>query len=468
MSPTFPRQFVWGAAAASYQIEGGAYADDKGLSTWDMFCKKPGMVWNDQSGDRACDHLRLYREDVALMKQIGLQAYRLSISWPRVIPEGVGRVSERGLDFYDRLIDELLAAGIDPWITLFHWDYPLDLYHRGGWLNRDTVEWFGEFTDVIARKFSDRVHHWMTLNEPQVFIGAGHHEGRHAPGDRLRFAEVLLAGHHALLAHGRAVQAIRAASAKPLRIGFAPVGQTKIPLGTGAADLEAARQAMFSVEAETAWTNSWWMDPVFLGSYPDDGLRFFGASAPKVRAGDLELISHPVDFFGVNIYQGQYVRAGQSGPEVVPPPVGFPITAFEWLVTPEAMYWGPRLFWERYKKPIVITENGLSTRDWPALDGRVHDADRIDFMERHLVELRRALAEGVPIEAYFHWSFIDNFEWAHGYKHRFGLVHCDYTSQKRTLKDSAHWYREVIASNGGSLSAASSGAHGAWAATSSG
>jgi beta-glucosidase len=385
------------------------------------------------------------------MKQIGLQAYRLSVSWPRLLPEGVGRVSQHGLDFYDRLIDELLAAGITPWITLFHWDYPLALYHRGGWLNRDTVEWFGEFADVVARKFCDRVSHWMTLNEPQVFIGAGHHEGRHAPGDRLRFAEVLLAGHHALLAHGRSVQAIRAASAKPARIGFAPVATVKIPATDSAADLDAARAAMLAVNAETAWTNTWWMDPVFLGQYPEDGLHFFGAQAPRIAAGDMELISQPVDFCGVNIYQGQHVRAGASGPEVVPPQVGVPITAFEWLVTPEAMYWGSRLLWERYKKPIVITENGISSRDWRSLDGKVHDPQRIDFMERHLIELRRALADGVAIDAYFHWSFIDNFEWAHGYKHRFGLVFCDYPTQTRVLKDSAHWYREVIASNGATL-----------------
>jgi len=457
MSRTFPANFVWGAAAASYQIEGAAYADDKGLSVWDMFCKKPGMVWNGQSGEVACDHLARYREDVALMKQIGLGAYRLSVSWPRVIPDGVGRVSERGLDFYDRLVDELLAAGIEPWVTLFHWDYPLALYHRGGWLNRDTVEWFGEFADVVARKLSDRVRNWMTLNEPQVFIGAGHHEGRHAPGDRLRFAEVLRAGHHALLAHGRSVQAIRAASVQPARIGFAPVGLSKIPFTESAADLAAARTAAFDVNAETAWTNSWWMDPVFLGHYPEQGLRFFGEHVPAIAAGDLELISQPGDFCGVNIYQGEFVRAGQAGPEAVPPPVGYPITAFEWLVTPEAMYWGPRLFWERYKKPIVITENGLSSRDWPALDGRVHDAERIDFMERHLLELRRAIADGVPIDAYFHWSFIDNFEWAHGYKHRFGLIFCDYPSQKRILKDSAHWYQRLIAENGANLSSAERG-----------
>ena len=452
MTTAFPREFKWGAAAASYQIEGAAFADDKGWSVWDMFCRKPGMVWQGQTGDVACDHFHRYRDDVALMKQIGLQAYRLSVSWPRVLPEGVGKPSERGLEFYDRLVDELLGAGIEPWITLFHWDYPLSLYHRGGWLNRDSVEWFGEFADAVARRLSDRVRHWMTLNEPQVFIGAGHHEGRHAPGDRLRFSEVLRAGHHCLMAHGRAVQAIRAASAQPVRVGFAPVGLAKLPFSNSPADIEAARQATFAVDAESAWTNSWWMDPVFLGHYPEQGLRYFAEQAPRIEAGDLELINQPIDFCGVNIYQGQTVRAGDAGPEVVPPAVGFPITAFEWLVTPEAMYWGPRWFYERYGKPIVITENGISVRDWVSLDGQVHDPARIDFVERHLLELRRAIGDGVPVDAYFHWSFIDNFEWAHGYKHRFGLVYCDYPSQKRILKDSAHWYERVIASHGASLS----------------
>jgi beta-glucosidase len=267
----------------------------------------------------------------------------------------------------------------------------------------------------------------------------------------LRFAEVLRAGHHSLLAHGRAVQAIRAASPAATQVGFAPVGLPRIPDSDSAEDIEAARQATFAVKTETAWTNSWWMDPVFLGHYPEDGLSAYAASLPEIRSGDLALISEPVDFCGVNIYQGTRVRAGAAGPEPVPPPVGFPITAFDWLVTPEAAYWGPRLFWERYKKPIVITENGISSRDWVALDGKVHDPGRIDFTARHLLELHRALAAGVPVEAYFHWSFIDNFEWAHGYKHRFGLIFCDYPSGRRILKESAHWYRKVIATNGANL-----------------
>lgn len=447
----FPEGFVWGAAAASYQIEGGANEDGRGPSTWDMFCRKPDMVWNGQNGDVACDHYHRYREDVDLMKAIGLNAYRLSISWPRVLPEGTGAVNEAGLAFYDRLIDALLEAGIAPWVTLFHWDYPLALYYRGGWLNRDTVDWFAEYTDLVVRRLGDRVRHWMTLNEPQVFLGAGHHEGRHAPGDQLAFHEVLRCGHHALLAHGRAVQAIRASSKLKPEVGIAPVGLPKCPATDRPEDLEAARKATFSCTEKVAWSNTWWMDPVYLGSYPEDGIQSFGFDAPVPRAGDLELINQPLDFFGVNIYESQTVKAAPGGFERVERPVGFPITAFDWGVTPEALYYGPRFFYERYKKPIVITENGLSSRDWISLDGKVHDPLRIDFTARYLREFARAIGDGTPARAYFHWSFIDNFEWAYGYKHRFGMIFCDYTNQKRVPKDSAEWYSRVIASNGAVL-----------------
>jgi beta-glucosidase len=447
----FPEQFAWGAAGASYQIEGAAAADGKGPSTWDMFCRKPGAIWRGESGDIACDHYHRYREDVALMRRIGLGAYRLSVSWPRVLPHGVGPVNQPGLDFYHRLIDELLAAGIEPWVTLFHWDYPLALYHRGGWLNRDAVEWFGDYTAQVVRALSDRVRHWITLNEPQVFIGAGHHEGRHAPGDRLGFREVLRAGHHALLAHGRAVQVIRAGSKQAARVGFAPVALVEYPVTSRAQDVDAARALTFAVADRTAWNNTWWTDPVFLGRYPEDGLRLFGDEAPPIEPGDLELISQPVDFCGMNLYQGTPVRAGEAGPEIVAHPPGAPLTAFDWWVTPELGYWGPRLFWERYGLPIVVTENGISCRDWISRDGRVRDPDRIDFATRYLLELRRAIGDGVRVDGYFHWSWIDNFEWAHGYKHRFGLVFCDYPTQTRVLKDSAEWYARVIATNGACL-----------------
>lgn len=450
---SFPEGFIWGASTAAYQIEGAASEDGKGPSVWDMMCRRPGAIWNGQSGEVACDHYHRYREDVALWKEIGLRAYRFSISWPRVIPAGTGPVNEKGLAFYDRLVDELLAAGIEPFVTLFHWDYPLELYYRGGWLNPESPDWFAEYTRTVVERLSDRVKHWMTLNEPQCFVGLGHRDGVHAPGDKLPFREVLRIAHHALLAHGKAVEAIRAYAKAPARVGYAPVGVVKIPASEAPEDIEAARKAMFSItEPHNYWVNTWWMDPVILGRYPEDGLQAFARDLPEFDEADLETMCQPLDFFGVNIYRGEVVRAGAEGaPEPVGLPVGYPMTHFYWPVTPEALRWGPRFFFERYRLPIVITENGMANADWIALDGQVHDPQRIDYTTRYLRELAKAMADGVEVRGYFHWSIMDNFEWAEGYRQRFGLIYVDYPTQQRILKDSAHWYREVIATNGASL-----------------
>ena len=451
---SFPQNFVWGAAAASYQIEGAAYEDEKGLSVWDMFCQKPGTIWNAQSGEIACDHYHRYQEDVDLMKEIGLHAYRLSISWPRVLPNGTGTVNSKGLDFYDKLIDALLQAGVTPYITLFHWDFPYELYCRGGWLNPDSPDWFAEYTKVVVDKLSDRVKHWMTLNEPQCFIGLGHDTGYHAPGDRLGLAQVARAGHHALLAHGKAVQTIRTYAQAESCIGYVPVGDAYYPATQKAEDVEAARRKTLSVTKKNVWNNTWWMDPIFLGRYPEDGLQIFGKDAPEIRDGDMETICQPIDFLGLNIYQGQRVCAGANNQvEDIPLPVGYAQTAFYWPVTPEALYWCPKFLYERYNTPIMITENGLSNTDWVALDGKVHDPQRIDFLTRYLREVKKACRDGVDIRGYFLWSILDNFEWAEGYKQRFGIVYVDYPTQKRILKDSAHWYKDVIMSNGDKLSA---------------
>lgn len=452
---SFPKGFVWGAAAASYQVEGAAYADGKGPSVWDMLCRKEGAIWNGQSGDVACDHYHRYKEDVALMKEIGLPAYRLSISWPRVLPAGVGAINTQGLDFYDQLVDELLAAGIQPWVTLFHWDYPYELYCRGGWLNPDSPDWFAEYTRLVVDRLSDRVQHWMPLNEPACFIGLGHQTGIHAPGDKLGFAQVLRAAHHALLAHGKAVQMLRARARRPCQICLAHTGPVTMPASHQPADVEAARQEMFAIlpTGRHMWNDSWWLDPIFFGRYPEDGWQAFGADVPPVKDGDLKIINQPLDFLGVNIYQGVIVRAGADGqPGMVPFPAGMPLTACKWNVTPDALYWGPRFLYERYHAPVVITENGLSGLDWIALDGQVHDPQRIDFTRRYLLALERASADGVDVRGYFHWSVMDNFEWAEGFKERFGLIYVDYPTQQRIPKDSAYWYRQVIATNGASLS----------------
>lgn len=452
--PAFPQGFTWGAAAASYQIEGARDEDGKGRSVWDMFCERPGAVFEGHTGEVACDHYHRYPEDVRLMKELGLQAYRLSLSWPRILPEGVGSLNEKGLAFYDRLIDELLGAGVEPWITLFHWDYPLALFHRGGWLNRDSASWFADYAALVAERFSDRVTNYFTQNEPQCYLGIGHQRGIHAPGLDLPLSELLLAGHHSFLGHGLAVQAMRARAKRPLRLGYAPVGMPKLPATDSPEDVELARHATFTIYEKNAWNNAWWMDPVYLGAYPAQGLELFGKDAPKFTDEDMKTIAQPLDFFGVNIYQGSTVRRSEKEPfgfEIVGKSPGTPLTAFNWPVTPDALYYGPKFYHERYKLPIVIAENGLSCRDWVSLDGGVHDPSRIDFVQRYLRSLRRASGDGVPMLGYFHWSILDNFEWAEGYKERFGLIHVDYQTQKRTPKDSFYWYRSVIQSNGDSL-----------------
>ncbi len=336
-----------------------------------------------------------------------------------------------------------------PWVTLFHWDYPYDLFIRGGWLNPDSPKWFADYTAVVMDRLSDRVTHWMTLNEPQCFINLGHSSGEHAPGLKLGFPEIILAAHHSLMAHGMAVQVIRARAKKPAKVGWAPVGFGYYPASDSAEDRAAAWEAMDAVYPGHLWNNRWWGDPPVLGQYPEEGLRAYGDAVPKFKSSDLETIHQPLDFYGCNIYHGGKIKGGQAG--VAPYPPGYPQTHFYWRVTPEALYWAPKYLAERYKLPIVITENGLSGADWVSLDGQVHDPQRIDFLHRYLRSLHQAISDGVDVRGYFQWSIMDNFEWAEGYKHRFGLIHVDFETQKRTLKDSAHWYAEVIRTNGASL-----------------
>lgn len=449
---SFPKDFYWGATTSAYQIEGSPQADGKGLSVWDVFTRRHGLVWENQSGDIACDHYRRRKEDVALMAQIGLNAYRFSVSWPRVFPTGDGKVNTPGLDFYDRLVDDLLAAGVRPWVTLFNWDFPYDLYLRGGWLSPESPAWFARYTKAVVDRLSDRVTHWMTINEPQCFIGVGHGSGAHAPGLRLDLSEVLMAGHHALLAHGRAVEVIRERAKSPPAVGWSPSSLVYYPATSSPEDIEAARVATHGIWPEGVWNNRWWSDPVVFGGYPEEGLRVYGAAAPRVARGDFEIIRQPLDFYGCNIFQGEPIKAGPDGAPVhAPLPPGHPRTLYHWNQTPEALYWGPRFLSELYRLPIVITKNGMSNCDSVGHDDQVHDPARIEFMIAHLLQLRRALSDGVDVRGYFHWSLLDNFTWQEGYRHRFGLIHVDFTTQRRVPKDSANWYRDVIASNGGAL-----------------
>lgn len=444
----FKDDFIWGTAAASFQIEGAAQTGGRGDSVWDMFCREPGMIRDGSDGITACDHYNRYPEDIEIMQSLGLKAYRLSVAWPRIIPNGQGVINQEGLDFYDRVIDRLLESGIDPWITLFHWDFPTALYDRGGWLNRESSDWFADFAKRICERYSDRVSHWFTLNEPQCFLGLGHHSGEHAPGMKMSFEKVLQASHHALLAHGKAVQVMRSVARQPLMIGAAPVGLVTYPTSDDPALIEAARRATFEITDLGCFSNTWYADPMIKGEYPKDGLNLFEQYLPEIRSDDMKTIGQPLDMYACNIYSGSPIAFDASGEPKTVDLIGCGRTTMDWNVTPECLYWGPSFFFERYGLPIVVTENGMANCDWVHLDGQVSDPGRIDYVRRHLRSLKQAAVEGVDVMGYFYWSIMDNFEWAHGYQQRFGLVHVDYQTQKRTPKQSAYWYRDVIASGG--------------------
>ena len=450
---SFRKDFVWGAATASYQVEGAAYEDGKGLNIWDVFCKEDGHVYEHHTGDVACDQYHRYKEDVAIMKELGLKAYRFSVNWARILPEGTGKVNEKGLAYYDNLVNCLIENGIEPYMTLYHWDLPYALHQKGGWLNPQSPEWFYEYAKLMAAHFSDRVSHFFTFNEPQCTVGLGYVTGEHAPGLKVGPYDYFSIWHNVLKAHGRGVQAIREAAVRPVEIGMAPCGALYYPATDSKEDIEAARKANFSLpEADiraVSWDVAFCADPVFLGQYPEDIMKSFDQYFPKNAEKDLELISQPLDFYGQNMYNAVPVRADENGnPVRVDRYPGFPKTAIQWPVTPEVLYWAPKFLYERYQKPFYVTENGMSSHDWVSLDGKVHDASRVDFMHRYLREFKKAAADGVDLRGYFAWSLMDNFEWAYGYSERFGMVYVDYQTQKRTVKDSGLFYKNVIASNG--------------------
>jgi beta-glucosidase len=450
----FPKDFVWGTATASYQVEGAPAEDGKGASVWDVFCKKPGKIFDGNTGDVACDHYHRYKEDIALVKKLGGKGYRFSVSWPRVLPAGIGASSSKGIDFYSRLLDELGNNDIEPLCTMFHWDYPQALYQKGGWVNRDSAAWFAEYAALLADRFSDRVKLWATQNEPQCFIGLGLLDGVHAPGDKVTFSQYLIAAHNAMRAHAKAVEALRARAkhGTATRIGYVLSTQVAEPASDRPEDVAAARAAMFAV-GRSQWNNAWWVDPVVFGRYPEDGIAAAGKDMPNFDPRDLDEMKQPIDFLGLNIYKAETYKHGVDGkPDHVLLRPGFPRSGADWqTITPAAMYWGPRFFYDRYQLPMVISENGLATRDQVFLDGKVHDPQRIDFMHRYLAELARAIKDGVPVTGYYAWSLLDNFEWADGYKQRFGLVYVDFGSQQRVPKDSFDWYKKLIASNGRAL-----------------
>lgn len=447
----FAKDFVWGAATSSYQIEGTGRDSGKGQNIWDVFTKEPGRVYEGHTGDIACDHYHRFREDVAYMKELGLKGYRFSIDWSRVLPEGTGKVNEKGIDFYNALIDELLEQGIEPYITLYHWELPYEIYKRGGWMNPEIVEWFGQYARLVAERFSDRVKYFFTLNEPQCFVGLGFLQGCHAPGVKAPLRDTFEMAHNALKAHGRAVQMLRAYGKQNVQIGYAPTSGMCYPEKETPKDIEAARKALFALPDDLSnwtWNVSWWSDPVILGKYPEEGMKKYEKYLPVITDEDMKLIPQPIDFYGQNIYNGRCIRMGTDGrPEEVRRPAGFPKTATNWPVTPEALYWGPKFLYERYRKPIYITENGMACHDTVSQDGKVHDPNRIDFLARYLKNLKRA-AEEIDIRGYFQWSLMDNFEWDKGYAERFGIIYVDFETQERIWKDSAYWYRDLIRRNG--------------------
>lgn len=455
----FDKNFLWGTASSSYQIEGAFTEDGKGLSIWDTFSNKPGNIAHDENGNKACDHYHRYREDIALMKNLGIQAYRFSISWSRIFPDGIVndsdgniRYNKAGLDFYDKIVNLCLENNIKPFITIYHWDLPQSLEDKGGWLNRETAFIFADYAEFICEHFSDRVTNIATINEPQIISGLGYMLGLHAPGKKLDAVSVLSVIHHLALAHGLAVTKMRAVSKQPVKTGFSSTGDLCYPSKECDEDIDAARAECFNiVKGNMTFNHTIFCDMTCLGRYPDiagtelhlePGLEKIEhyEELPFVKDGDIELIHQPIDYLGINVYNGHEINAAGH----INKKPGSPRTALGWPVTPGVMNYGIRYLYERYNLPIYIFEDGLACNDIISLDGKVHDSNRIDFLTRYLTDLEKAYKAGVPILGYFHWSFTDNFEWHSGYDPRFGLVFVDYETQQRIPKDSAYWYSDLI------------------------
>jgi len=437
----FPQGFVWGCATAAYQIEGAASEDGRKPSIWDVFAHTAGKTHNGDTGDVADDSYHLFKEDTRLLKNLGAGACRMSISWPRIFPDGKGQPNPAGMDHYKRVVDELLANGITPYVTLFHWDLPAAL--AGGWQSRDTAKAYADYAGFVTRQLSDRVHYFMTMNEFDSFTNLGYKSGNFAPGLQLPAAEVNQVRHHAILAHGLGVQAVRA-NAPAAQVGLAENPTAFVPVIEDEENIEAARRA-------TREENAAFLTAVLEGKYTEGYLEREGANAPRIVAGDMKAIGSSIDFLGLNVYAPYYVRANDSrlGYEIVPRQASYPHMASEWIaVGPEVLYWAVRNVCELWHPRVIyITENGCSADDVKTADGRIEDTDRVMYLRNHLTHLHRATTEGFPVKGYFLWSLLDNFEWADGYSKRFGIHYVDFKTEKRTAKLSAEWYREAIRRN---------------------
>ena len=446
----FSKDFIWGAATAAYQIEGAYNEDGKGLNVWDAYASDGNHIKYKENGNVACDHYHRWKEDIALMKEIGIRAYRFSVSWTRILPDGIGKVNEKGIKFYSDLVDELIKNDIIPMITLYHWDYPLALHDRGGWLNPDSSEWFLEYTKVVVDALSDRVSYWMTINEPQCEIGCGHLDGVHAPFEKHNARDLLIMGRNVLLSHGKAADYIRNNAKTEAKIGYAPTGPCALPKDDSPEAIEFARKKTFEAGNDHfAYSNAYWSDPIFLGKYPDDLIEKYGDLVPKFTDEEWKLVTTPLDFYGMNIYYAN--ESDKNGEYSDVYFQGKMSTNIGWPLTPDVLYWSSKFMYQRYGKPIIITENGMASHDWVCVDGKVHDSYRIDYLTRYLRGYRRAAEEGVPLIGYLQWSLMDNYEWSQGYTQRFGMIYVDYPTQKRTIKDSGYWYKNIIETNGEAL-----------------
>ena len=441
---SFPAGFLWGSATASYQVEGAVREGGRGTSIWDTFSHTPGKTNNGDTGDVADDFYHRYPQDIRLMKDLGLKTFRFSVAWPRIFPNGTGAPNQAGLDFYRRLTDALLEAGIEPYCTLYHWDLPQTLQDKGGWENRDTAKAFADYAGYTAGKLSGTVKHFMTMNEMRTFVEHGYGDGIHAPGLQVGTKRLAQLTHFVVLGHGMAVQAIRAQTRPGTKVGIADNITSTCPIFRSPENIAAAHKAIRE-------ENAMFLTVLQEGRYTDVYLKRLGPDAPQFTPEEMETIKSPMDFVGINIYQPTFVCADDSekGYAVVPPPDSYPHMYSPWLqIGPEALYWGAKLVSEVWGvKEIYITENGTSSSDKVAADGHVYDSDRTMFLRNYLTQLQLAVSEGVPVKGYFLWSLLDNYEWADGYEKRFGIVYVDLATQKRIPKVSSEFYKRTIASN---------------------
>lgn len=440
------KDFVWGTATSSYQVEGATYEDGKGLSIWDVFTKEKEKIFEGHTGDSGCCHYHHMKEDVRLLAELGVNAYRFSVSWPRILPEGTGRINEKGIQFYSALVDELLKYGITPYLTLYHWDYPNSLEMQGGWLNPASPGWFEEYTKIVAESLGDRVKNFFTFNEPQVFLWLGYDKCIHAPGIRYPRSRLLTMCRNVALAHGLAVQRLRQII-PDCQVGYAPTcGAAYWPVEEKKELADASKKLQDSFDEENwIYSSAFWNELFLKGKFHSHCGTLFGEDLPHISKEDAMCIAQPLDFCGMNLYQGTPVDMDSEGQLILGKlPAGHGKTGMGWPITPKAMYWAVYNFYASYGIPVLITENGMSALDVVSLDGKVHDPGRIDYLERHLQEMFRSVEDGAKVKGYFHWSFMDNFEWEKGYADRFGLVYIDYQTKKRIPKDSFYWYQGII------------------------